>query len=175
MCEDGALCIFGVHGALRKKVFIAWPLLANFFNTLNLHVQDHVWTRTMLAALLRAGHAPVHVYEEDSEMARMKGPWWNNLVAEKHTPLRMQLADQIAEYNRSSAPAIAHSVVKNHNDCAAAIRADSVDLLVLANTRIIKPEVLEAARSGALNCHPDFVRPHAHATSKTFAALAPFF
>ena len=50
----------------------------------------------MLAALLRAGFAPVHVYEEDSEMARMKGPWWNNLVAEKHHPLPPQLEEQIA-------------------------------------------------------------------------------
>jgi hypothetical protein len=113
----------------------------------------------MLAALLRAGHAPVHVFEEDSAMARMKGPWWNNLVAERHAPLPMQLADQIREYNSSAAVPIVHSMVRSHNECADAIRADSVDLLVLANTRIIKAEVLEAARSGALNCHPDYVSP----------------
>jgi hypothetical protein len=111
----------------------------------------------MLAALLRTGHAPVHVFEEDSAMARMKGPWWNNLVAERHAPLPMQLADQIVEYNSSAAVPILHSVVRNHNECADAIRAASVDLIVLANTRIIKVEVLEAARFGALNCHPDRV------------------
>ena len=110
----------------------------------------------MLAALLRAGHAPVHVYEEDSEMARMKGSWWNDLVAERHAPLPLQLGHQIAAYNRIAAQAIVHSVVRNHNECADAIRADGVDLLVLANTRIINANVLEAARSGAINCHPDF-------------------
>ena len=111
----------------------------------------------MLATLLRAGLAPVHVYEEDSEMARMKGPWWNNLVAEKHHPLPPQLEEQIAAYNSTAAVPIVHSVVSNHNTCAEAIRADCVDLLVLANTRIIKADVLEAASSGALNCHPDLV------------------
>jgi methionyl-tRNA formyltransferase len=126
----------------------------------------------MLAALLRAGHAPIHVYEEDSEMARMKGPWWNNLVAERHAPLPLQLAQQIAEYNSSASVPIAHSVVRNHNECADAIRADVVDLLVLANTRIIKAEVLDAARSGALNCHPDFVS--APATRDIFAIRAAF-
>ena len=111
----------------------------------------------MLATLLRAGLAPVHVYEEDSEMARMKGPWWNNLVAEKHHPLPPQLEEQIAAYNSTAAVPILHSVVSNHNACAEALRADGVDLLVLANTRIIKADVLEAANSGALNCHPDLV------------------
>ena len=53
----------------------------------------------MLEALLRAGHAPVHVYEEDSEMARMKGSWWNDLVTERHAPLPLQLGHQIAAYN----------------------------------------------------------------------------
>ena len=89
----------------------------------------------------------------------MKGPWWNNLVAERHSPLPPQLAEQIAAYNSTATPSvhILHSVVPNHNACAEAIRADCVDLIVLANTRIIKAEVLEAAASGALNCHPDFV------------------
>lgn len=87
----------------------------------------------------------------------MKGPWWNKLVAEQHSPLPPQLAEQIAAYNSSASVQILHSVVPNHNACAEAIRADRADLIVLSNTRIIKAEVLEAAASGVLNCHPDLV------------------
>lgn len=122
------------------------------FAYLNLHEQPR--GNYMLDCLLKAGLEPVAIIEEDSSLAR-KGR--ENLTAElrKISP-EIALPSLAAIVGARDIPRL---TVANHNDrrCEEILRDLRPDLIVLGDTRIIQPRIIDLPPLGIVNVHPGFL------------------
>jgi methionyl-tRNA formyltransferase len=120
-----------------------------------LNLQEHPRGNYMLDRLIQAGMVPVSVVEERSTLAE-KGRV--NLTKElaplaSTLPLPRSLAEIVAGHQ------IRCEEVANHNDarCVSILRDIEPELIVLGDTRIIKPQVMKTATRGVVNVHPGYL------------------
>lgn len=124
--------------------------------------QNHCILRATLKSLLAQGFVPSLVMEDEgSQKLRDKTAWYNKAYAQKRgdaLPLVPELLSGIA---------CKHYIVASVNDDSAmtSMKAHHVDLLILANTRVVKPSVLSVPRVTTMNAHPAYL-PNTHPLHK---------
>ncbi len=120
-----------------------------------LNLQEQPRGNYMLACLIKAGLEPALVIEEKSSLAE-KGRQNLTRDLQKITPA-VPLPPSLAEIIGTRQ--IQHLEVANHNDpqCEAALRNLQPDLIVLGDTRIIKPNIIQLADIGVVNLHPGYL------------------
>ena len=115
---------------------------------------DHVILRSTLQVLLNdpALPAPSFVMEDEGTTAlKQKTMWYNSEYFSK----RPASLPTCAEMCASRSPPIPHFTTSNCNSSEALdlLKPFSVQVLVLANTRIVKPPLLSIPTVTSLNCH----------------------
>ena len=115
-------------------------------NFVFLLLKDHPTGLHMLDKCLQAGFKPDVVIEEDSKMALGRSEFYTDMMT--YTPPTMKFL--ISQYNLNLV------TVNNHNDetSCKAIQSANPELIVLGNTRIIKPDTFNIATHGCINVHP---------------------
>ena len=120
-----------------------------------LNLQEHPRGNYMLDCLVQAGLIPAAVVEERSSLSE-KGRI--NLTKELEqlapaVPLPRSLTEIVAGHK------IRCEVVANHNDACCISTLDEIkpELIVLGDTRIILPRVMEIALRGVVNVHPGYL------------------
>lgn len=111
-------------------------------------LEEHPYGREMLMQLMEAGHTPLAVIEESSEIAEEeREKFLERIKGHRVAPSFSQLLK-----NRK----IPRFKVSNHNkkECRVLLQELQPDLGVLGGTRIIKKSIIEQAPEGMLNSHP---------------------
>ena len=111
-------------------------------------LEEHPYGREMLMQLMEAGHIPMAVIEECSEIAdEEKHKFLGRIKGHGVAPTFDELLDQ-KEIPRYKVP--------NHNkkECKELLEKMKPDLGVLGGTRIIIKKILEIPSDGMLNSHP---------------------
>jgi methionyl-tRNA formyltransferase len=116
-------------------------------------LHEHPYAREMLSRLLAAGHVPVLVVEEDSDVADTEREKFLERIAGH------PIAPSIEEQARSREIRI-ERVPIHTSDVLLEVLGQKVlgpeelDLLVLGGTRIIRGPILSHPRHGVINSHP---------------------
>lgn len=109
----------------------------------------------MLDCLVNAGLMPAVVIEERSSLAQKGRDSLNGELRRiaPEIPLPRSLHDIIAGQT------VRHVEVENHNDaqCERILREVAPDLIVLGDTRIILPPIINLAPLGVVNVHPGYL------------------
>lgn len=111
-------------------------------------LEEHPYGREMLMQLLNAGHVPMAIIEEASDIAEEeKGKFLERIKGHRVAPTITELIEgtNIQRYK-----------VPHHNKkaCRLLLEELSPDLGVLGGTRIIRDRILKVPREGMLNAHP---------------------
>lgn len=102
----------------------------------------------MLKKLIDCGFYPQIVIEEKSALAhKNRTTQYNDLNLDKAIEIDFEKLN------------IEHLIVKNHNSTTTinALKENKVDLIILGDCRIIKPNVFKIARLGTINVHPGYL------------------
>ncbi|WP_223508906.1 MULTISPECIES: formyltransferase family protein [unclassified Pseudomonas] len=123
----------------------------NGVNFAYLNFKDHPRGCEMLATLVATGHKPSIVIEELSELGA-SGTLEQNAVLSQltgYTP--SESVETICTKNK-----IPYRLVSNVNDdqCLGYIQDSSITLVVLGDTRIIRPHLIDESKMGIINVHP---------------------
>jgi len=113
-----------------------------------LNNEAHPVGRLMLQRLCSGGYRPQMIVEERSSFAARKTAAYVKCLTNEEMPLSCRaIADRFA---------IPLYVVENVNgpDCQDALRRGEITIVILGNTRIIKPEMLALLGDGCFNVHP---------------------
>ena len=96
---------------------------------------------------------PCLIVEEESKISIKKKDFYDKLIL--NTKRDLSNFDLIKDLVKKFK--IKHLVVNNHNNLETKniLSENKLDIILLANTRIIKPEIFELAKIGTFNCHPD--------------------
>ena len=123
------------------------------YNFAILCYKDHPWSKLIVNNLLTNNFIPSIIIEEDSKSGNKKINFYDKLLSDS----RIKLDDYNNLSNLSQKNNIKHLIVDNHNslDTFNFLAQEKLDLILLANTRIIKPHIYRQAKIGAFNCHPD--------------------
>jgi methionyl-tRNA formyltransferase len=120
-----------------------------------LNLQEHPRGNYMLNCLTDAGYIPEAVIEENSPLA-LAGK--RNLTAElekiySEVPLPLPLKEFVSVYD------VKCYQVANHNneECVSLLKEINPDLIVLGDTRILKPYMLDIPKLGIINVHPGYL------------------
>lgn len=142
--EDGSYAPLAIGSKKEKELKFAY-----------LNLKEQPRGNYMLDCLVRAGLEPGVVIEENSSLAR-KGR--DSLTSElqkiaPEVPLPPPLADIIGSRN------IPRLEVANHNDgrCEEILKDLQPDLIVLGDTRIIQPHIINIPTIGIVNIHPGYL------------------
>ena len=111
-------------------------------------LEEHPYGREMLMQLMNAGHVPMAVIEEASDISEEeKGKFLERIKGHRVAPTFTELLEghDIPRYK-----------VPNHNKkaCRLLLEELSPDLGVLGGTRIIRDRILKVPNDGMLNAHP---------------------
>ncbi|MDF0551647.1 formyltransferase family protein [Kamptonema sp. UHCC 0994] len=124
-------------------------------NFVYFNLQEHPRGNYMLSCLIDAGYIPSAIIEEKSALA-VDGK--ASLMAElnkisSEVPLPLSLKELVGEYD------IKCYHVANHNDeeCVSILKEINPDLIVLGDTRILKPYMLDIPNLGIINVHPGYL------------------
>ena len=119
-----------------------------------LNLKSHPRGNHMLYALSLTKYCPSLVIEEVSTLAEKSAKTLTKELEQvKDEPLPMKLDDILQTKD------ILHILVENHNDVQTenALRAFKPDFIVLGDTRIIKPNIIQLAAKGVINVHPGYL------------------
>lgn len=121
---------------------------------------DHIWSKIIINDLVKANLIPKFVLEEDSKFSNQKKNFYDKLVGDMPDKSVMipskslinNINSKLSDNNQ-----ILYHCVKSHNNQESLefIKSNPVDIILLANTGIIKSEIYSQARIGSFNCHPD--------------------
>ncbi|MEO0443648.1 MAG: formyltransferase family protein [Pseudomonadota bacterium] len=118
-----------------------------------LNLKSHPRGNHMLHALALTKYCPQLLIEEDSALAQKS---YQTLTSEliKAKKNAVPTTQEIIAHKN-----IEYLSVKNHNDTQAenALKAFMPDLIVLGDTRIIKPHIIRLAPMGIVNVHPGYL------------------
>ena len=120
-----------------------------------LNLRENPRGNAMLQQIIREGHIPLVIIEEDSSLAKKNElallEELNTLEPEMPLPPSLQEIVQGTD--------IRCVKVSNHNDeeCQLLLQDLSLDVIVLGDTRIIKPNILTIPRIGIVNVHPGYL------------------
>jgi len=122
--------------------------------------KDHIWSKIIVGKLLEMHLIPTCIIEEDSIMSNKKKDFYQKLTetSKKKIPYQNNsIGNMITEFNITNNTNIVHYVTPNHNNiyCKNILKEHPLDILILANTRIIKKDIFEIPIKGTFNCHPD--------------------
>lgn len=111
-------------------------------------LEEHPYGREMLMQLMDAGHYPMAVIEEASDIAKEeKGKFLERIKGHRVAPTFTELLEgkDIPRYK-----------VPHHNKktCRLLLQELNPDLGVLGGTRIIRDRILRIPQGGMLNAHP---------------------
>jgi methionyl-tRNA formyltransferase len=111
-------------------------------------LREHPYGRAMLQRLLRAGHVPAVIVEEDSGVADFeREKFLERIAGHEVAPL---VADQAAMRGIPLERVPLHSGA----ELEAPLAGRELDLLVLGGTRVLRGDLLTRARDGVVNAHP---------------------
>jgi len=113
-----------------------------------LALAEHPFAREMLRQLLSAGHEPVVIVEEGSDVADTEREKFLERIAGH--PLAPSLREQAAGHRIPVRRVPIHSSEILMEE----LGGQELDLIVLGGTRIIRGPVLSHPRAGVLNSHP---------------------
>ena len=119
-----------------------------------LNLKSHPRGNHMLQALCVTDYKPSLIIEEDSSLAAKS---YKSLITElklvKEEPLPPTTQDII---NTNKIECV---TVNNHNDLETEkkLKEFEPDLIVLGDTRIIKPNIIKLAKKGVVNVHPGYL------------------
>jgi methionyl-tRNA formyltransferase len=120
-----------------------------------LNLQEHPRGNYMLERLIGAGLLPVAIVEERSSLAEKGRASLTKELAclTPDVPLPRPLAEIVADYP------IRCEEVANHNDahCVSILEEIQPELIVLGDTRIIKPPIINLPPFGVVNVHPGYL------------------
>jgi methionyl-tRNA formyltransferase len=111
-------------------------------------LKEHPYGREMLRQLLAAGLEPAILIEEDSAVAEEeRRKFYGRLAGQPRPPTFDELL---------AGRTVRRATTPHHNqeECARLLQEMKPDLIVLGGTRIIRPQIFNLARHGALNSHP---------------------
>lgn len=114
--------------------------------------KDHIWSNIVINNILNNVYHPIVIIEEESNLGNKKKNFYLELLSDSKEEIKIKEIKNITEkYN------IDYFCVKNHNDAETLeiLKKYDLDIILLANTRIIKPNIYQNAKLGAFNCHPD--------------------
>jgi folate-dependent phosphoribosylglycinamide formyltransferase PurN len=119
-----------------------------------LNLRDHPRGQLQLEALVSAGFVPSVVIDEDSELAFAGRA---GQFAELRQVAGFAEPEPTEQFCRRHG--IAYRTVAHHNDevTAELLRAAQVDLVVLGDTRVLRPHILALAPHGIVNVHPGYL------------------
>ncbi len=111
-------------------------------------LEEHPYGREMLMQLMNAGHIPMAIIEESSDIAEEeKGKFLERIKGHRVAPTFTELlkGKNVPRYK-----------VPHHNkrECRELMEELEPDLGVLGGTRIIRKSILEIPKEGMLNSHP---------------------
>ena len=111
-------------------------------------LEEHPYGREMLMQLMNAGHIPMAIIEEASDIAEEeKGKFLERIKGHRVAPTFTELIEghDVPRYK-----------VPHHNKktCRLLLEELSPDLGVLGGTRIIRDRILRIPKDGMLNAHP---------------------
>ena len=123
------------------------------YNYAILCYKDHPWSNIIINNLLKNKLIPSIIIEEESISSNKKKVFYEKLLSDCNSKLDKYIDCNylIEKYN------IKYLCVDNHNNDQTFnfLKKEKLDMILLANTRIIKPNIYEQAKIGAFNCHPD--------------------
>lgn len=111
-------------------------------------LEEHPYGREMLMQLMKAGHIPMAIIEEASDIAEEeKGKFLERIKGHRVAPTFTEL---LKGYD------IKRHKVPHHNKktCRLLLEELNPDLGVLGGTRIIRDRILKIPKDGMLNAHP---------------------
>ena len=114
--------------------------------------KDHSWSNIVINNILNNVYHPLVIIEEESNLGNKKKNFYFELLSDsKEKIIKREIKNISEKYN------IDYFCVKNHNDeeTLEILKKYDLDIILLANTRIIKPNIYQNAKLGAFNCHPD--------------------
>ena len=123
--------------------------------------KDHIWSKIIITNLLNNNFIPSVIIQEDSKISQKKQDFYKKLIETSkdidYLNNMNSIEDIINEYNINNKRKIEHLIVSNHNEnlCKVNLQKYSDDILLLANTGIIKKDIFEIPKIGTFNCHPD--------------------
>lgn len=111
-------------------------------------LKEHPYGQEMLRQLLEAGFEPAIVIEEQSAVADEERAKFYERIAGQPIPPTFTELLQGRNIRRVEVP--------HHNkiECEELLKEVQPHLIVLGGTRIIRPNIIDTARDGALNAHP---------------------
>ena len=115
-------------------------------------LEEHPYGREMLMQIMNAGHYPMAIIEETSDIAEEeKGKFLERIKGHRVAPTFTELLEgkDIQRYK-----------VPHHNKktCRQLLQELNPDLGVLGGTRIIRDRILSIPPEGMLNAHPAWAR-----------------
>ena len=111
-------------------------------------LEEHPYGREMLMQLMNAGHTPMAIIEEASDIAEEeKGKFLERIKGHRVAPTFTELLE-VKDIPRYKVP---HH---NKKQCREIIEELKPDLGVLGGTRIIRKRILRIPPDGMLNSHP---------------------
>ncbi|MFE6891998.1 formyltransferase family protein [Streptomyces sp. NPDC057694] len=119
-----------------------------------LNLKDHPRGTLMLQQLLAAGFRPAMVVEEDSGLAEAGRASQLAELSQLTGFMAPPATREVCEEH-----CIRYELVPDHNGSAAkeALQEATVDLVVLGDTRILKPYIIDSVPYGIVNVHPGFL------------------
>jgi methionyl-tRNA formyltransferase len=111
-------------------------------------LEEHPYGREMLMQLMNAGHTPMAIIEEASDISEdEKGKFLERIKGHRGAPTFTELLDGLD---------VPRYKVPNHNKKACRLLLEELkpDLGVLGGTRIIRDRILMVPKDGMLNAHP---------------------
>lgn len=124
------------------------------YNFAILCYKDHPWSKIVVNNLIENNYIPSIIIEENSPSGNKKLEFYKRLLID--SKVKFDHLDNLK--NISNQHQIKYLEVSNHNDQDTfnfLNKNNNLDLIILANTRIIKPFIYQIAKIGAFNCHPD--------------------
>ena len=111
-------------------------------------LEEHPYGREMLSRIIAAGHIPILIIEESSEIANQEREKFINRISGH--PIAPTIQEQAGEH------AITVEKVQIHCDAEVMpiIEDLPLDLIVFGGTRIIRGAILDYPRYGVINSHP---------------------
>ena len=115
-----------------------------------LNLKNHPRGNVILQNLIANDLLPQLIIEEDSSLAQKN----YNAIASYFDSTKFPSTQEIVKNH--NIPIIE---VKNHNDfnCEKALKSIDLDLVVLGDTRIIKPNIMSIPKIGIINSHPGYL------------------
>ena len=115
--------------------------------------KDHIWSKILINNLIKKNMVPKLIIEEESNFGIKKKNFYDELILDTKKDISNfdLISDIVKKYN------IKHLIVESHNNLNTKniLSQSTPDIILLANTRILKPEIFEIAKIGTFNCHPD--------------------